>query len=360
MLKEKNASGLKFKKFNQVLFRYQKEINSKLKFFFDKKIKKNALISQEAVESIKILKDYAFRGGKRLRPILVILGYFLAGGKNKKAILEASLTTELVHNFFLIHDDIIDQDKMRRGQPSLHCFYQKKFYNNPHLGISLAIINGDINNILGYENLIKSNFRLKYKIKAIEILNETVEKTCHGEMAELLLKGRKFNERDIFNIYKHKTAYYTFINPLKIGAALAGEENEFLKKLEKFALPLGIAFQIQDDILGLFGSQKELGKPIGSDIKENQPNLLILKTLTLANFKKRQKFRKYLGQTKINQKDIQEIRELVKGSGSLIYCRKKAENLIQQAKYFLKRTKLPEKEKQFLLSLADYIIVRNY
>jgi len=360
MPKEKSGSALKSKTFYSVLLKYQKKINSQFNFFFNEKIKESFLISQEAVKTIKILKDYALGEGKRLRPILIIIGYLLAGGKNKKEILKTSLSVELIHNFFLIHDDIIDEDKLRRGQPSLHYFYQKKFGDNHHTGISLAMVGGDITNALGYEILIKSRFLEKHKIKAIKILNETVEKTCHGEMGELLLKKREFSERDILKIYEHKTAYYTFVNPLKIGAVLAGQSEKFLDKLEKFALPMGIAFQIQDDILGLFGSQKEIGKPIGSDIKENQPNLLIFKTLALADYKNKRKFRKYLGQSKTTKKDINKIREIVKESGALKYSREKSENLIKKAKYSLEEMEMPGKEKHFLLDLSDYIIIRNY
>ncbi|OGZ33361.1 MAG: hypothetical protein A3I88_00390 [Candidatus Portnoybacteria bacterium RIFCSPLOWO2_12_FULL_39_9] len=346
--------------FHQTLLKYQRKIDSELKIFFDKKIKESFLISKEAVETVNLLKDYTLRKGKRLRALLVNLGYFSANGKNRKGILKASLAIELIHNFLLIHDDIIDQDRLRRGQLSLHSLYQKKFFNNQHTGISLAMISGDIISVWGYENLINSDFDEKLKIKAIKILNETIEKTCYGEMIELILKKRKIAEKDILNISKYKTAYYTFVNPLKIGAVLAGRDRGFLEKIEKFGLPLGIAFQIQDDILGLFGSQKEIGKPIGSDIKENQPNLLIFKTLTLANLKDRQKFKNYLGQPTINQKDIREIKRIVKESGSLKYCRRKAGDLIKKAKYFLKQMKIPQKEKQFLKDLADYIIIRNY
>ena len=140
--------------FHQTLLKYQRKIDSELKIFFDKKIKESFLISKEAVETVNLLKDYTLRKGKRLRALLVNLGYFSANGKNRKGILKASLAIELIHNFLLIHDDIIDQDRLRRGQLSLHSLYQKKFFNNQHTGISLAMISGDIISVWGYENLI--------------------------------------------------------------------------------------------------------------------------------------------------------------------------------------------------------------
>ena len=153
-------ANLKYKKFNWLLSRYQEKINSELKKFFNKKIKETSKVSFYNARDIRLLRDYVLRGGKRLRPILVIIGYFLAGGKNKKEILKTSLAIELIHNFLLIHDDIVDRDDFRRGKPSLHCLYQKMF-KNCHLGISLIMVNGDIANILKYAILTNSNSQLE-------------------------------------------------------------------------------------------------------------------------------------------------------------------------------------------------------
>ncbi|MEA2113569.1 MAG: polyprenyl synthetase family protein [Patescibacteria group bacterium] len=355
------TNNQKFKLFNQIMADYQQKINLELEKFFQRKIKEAGLISQKAADTIKVLKEFNLRGGKRARPILINTGYFLAGGRDKKAILKASLCAELIHNFFLIHDDIIDQDELRRGKLSLHALYQKKFGGNSYKGVSFAIIAGDIGNVLGFQALTESNFSERNKIKALNILNEMVERTCHGEMLEMFLKEeKKIKKSDIEKVLKYKTAYYAFVAPLKIGAVLAGGNSKLLKKIEKFALPVGSAFQIQDDILGIFGSQKKIGKPVGSDITENQPNLLIRKTLSLAKAEARRKFQNYLGKSKISQKDICDIRRIIKESGALDYCRRKAEKLVKEAKASMLKFTLPGKEKQFLLDLSDYVIKRDY
>ncbi|MBU2472409.1 polyprenyl synthetase family protein [Patescibacteria group bacterium] len=351
----------KFKYFYKDLLQYQKEINSELKRFFNKKIKESSLIFKQAAETIRILKQGNIVGGKRIRPILINVGYSLAGGKNKKSILKASLSIELLHNYFLIHDDIIDRDELRRGKKSLYSFYKNKT-NDLHKGISLAIVGGDITISLAYQAILESNFLEKNKIKALEILNQTNINTCHGQMLEMFLESKpnKITEKEIFNILKNKTAYYTFANPLKIGAVLAGSNNKFLSQLEKIGLSLGIAFQIRDDILDLFGSEKELGKPVASDIKEGKPNLLILKTLALAKPKDKKIFKEYLGKKIINQKDIKEIRRIVTESRALDYCQNKAWGLVKKASFLIKKMKVPQKEKEFLLNLADYIIERKF
>lgn len=350
-----------FKSFYKTLSRYQKRIDFELGVFFNEKIKESQSVFKQAVETIKILGQSNLNGGKRIRPILINIGYLLAGGSNKKSILRASLSIELLHNYFLIHDDIIDRDELRRGEKSLYTLYRDKV-KDLHTGISLAIVGGDIVASLAHQTILESNFPEKNRIRALEILNQTNIRTCHGQMLEMFLGDdwNKITERDIFNILKNKTAYYTFANPLKIGAALAGANDKFLGQLEKIALPLGIAFQIRDDILDLFGSRKELGKPIASDIEENKPNLLILKTLTLANSGDKKAFKKYLGKKSANRKNIKEIRRIVRESGALDYCQNKSRELVEEAKPLIQKTKAPQKEKEFLSDMADYMIERTF
>jgi len=287
-------------KFDQISAIYQKKINKEIKNFFEKKI--NESDSRPFLKkTLRLLKEYSLRPAGRIRATLVNQGYFLAGGKNEEAILKASIFIELIHNYLLIHDDIIDRDNLRRGKPALHCSQ----------GLAMAIELGDMMATLGYEILSLAGFPNNFKGKAISMLNKINYSVCYGQIFELYLREKKIKESDIFEIYRNKTAQYSFIGPLQIGAILAGADDEFLKRIEKFALPLGIAYQITDDI-----------SDIKKDIKENQPTL----------------FRK---------------------TGSVEYCRKKAENLVDEAKRILKtERKFSEKEKEFLLNLADFILKR--
>lgn len=289
------------KDFVKTLSAYHQAIGGELKRFFDRKIKQAE--GREAKKPLKLLKEFSLRPGKRGRSVLVNCGYFLAGGRNKKTILETSIFIELIHNFLLIHDDIIDRDNLRRGKPTIHCYY-----GGNHYGVSMAIVVGDLANVLGCEILTDSKFPDKYKILALNTLNQAIIKTCQGQILELSLRNKEANEEDILRIYQNKTAYYSLVAPLQIGAILAGAKQDFLNKIEKFALPLGIAFQIQDDL-----------SDIKIDAKEGQPTL----------------FRK---------------------SCSVEYCRKIIEKLIEKAKKSLNSGKeFPQKEKQFLLDLTDFI-----
>lgn len=279
------------KDFFKIISAYQRKISQELQQFFNKKIKQTK--PRFLKQTLALLKEFSLRPAKRIRAILVNYGYFLAGGKNRKAILESSIFIELIHNYLLIHDDIMDQDKIRRGGPTVHCSYQ----GSEHYGMSMALVVGDMANALGYEVLAGSDFPDSYKIRAIEKLNQILYLTGYGQMFEFWLGKSKRQAQDILEIYRNKTALYTFVGPLQIGAILAGASPEFLQKIEKFALPLGIAFQIKDDI---------------QDLSSNSLDI------------------------------------------------KMAERLINRAKKFLKLEKsFPEKEKQFLLDLADFTIKRQ-
>ncbi len=348
------------KDFLNIFSCYQKQINNQLEEFFNSLLAKKSSDFKQARQVIQTLKKNNLAGGKRLRPVLILTGYYLAGGKRKKEIIRASLSIELIHNYFLIHDDIIDEDELRRGELSLYKYYQKRI-DDLHTGISLALVAGDINAALGYQALIESRFPSKEIVRALGILNWTVVRTCQGEMLELSLKqNSKRTEKEIMQVLINKTAFYTIIAPLQIGAVLAKAKQGFLDQLEKLGLSLGIAFQLRDDILGVFGSEEKLGKPVGSDIIENQPNLLIFRALRTVQLKDRQKLKKCLGKSRLTKTEIEGIRKIIWQSGALEYCQQKAEFYILQAKQSIKKIKGPAKQKKFLLDFADYIIKRDY
>jgi len=354
------------KKFKNILKDYQKRISKEIEIFFDKKITKAKISFQK--DDLRLIKEFSLRPAKRIRAILVIYGYSLAGGKKFKEILKTSAFIELIHNFLLIHDDIIDQDEFRRGKKTIHSFCQQSCFskNNEekkHYGFSMGMVYGDLVNSLGYEILSNSNFSDKYKIRAINKLNEAVCLTGSGQMFEMRLRekmgrGKKISENEIIAIYGNKTAFYSFLAPLQIGALLAGVDGGILKKIENFAMFLGVAFQIQDDIQEIFSSEKEIGKPLCSDIIEGQPNLLIVKALENKNLGK--KLKEYIGNKNINKEDIEEIRNIMKETGSYDYCLRVKENFIKKAEGVLNSEgEFPRAEKQFLINLANYVSQRK-
>ncbi len=337
---------------NNLLLDYKSKIDKELKTVLEKQIK---TAPKNIQELLLLLKDFNLRGGKRIRGILTIIGYTLFKPFNKE-IIKAAVAVELMESFFLIHDDITDNDELRRGSLTLHRTYEKKY---PKQGISYALVAGDLLYSLGNELLTNINFN--QKLEAINIYNKTIAKTCHGQIYDLLIERKnKITESEISRLHELKTAHYTIEAPLKIGAILAGAKEKDLKLITSFAIPLGKAFQLKDDILGVFGTKTQLGKSPLSDIKQGKKTLLIIKALQSADSNEKKYLLKHLGNKELKNKELSKIRKIIIKTGSLNYSLKIIESLINDAKNLIKKTKFRAKSKKLLLEIANYIVMRSY
>lgn len=185
----------------------------------------------------------ACQGGKRIRGVLARLGYQLAGNKAQE-INKISAAVEICHTAILAHDDIIDQDTLRRGQPSLYMAL-----GGGHYGISQTISLGDYGLFLAFRLICQSNFPQDRIIETLKVFSQTMMDTGFGQMLDL-------EETDPFIVMKLKTARYTVSGPLQMGAILGGADRKMIEVMGQFGKNLGIAFQIRDDILDLEVSDK--------------------------------------------------------------------------------------------------------
>lgn len=345
----------------------KKRIDKELRIFFDKRILEVRHIDSSAKEMMELLKDFTLRGGKRVRAAMIYYGYKCFNKNKESELLKAAMCIELVNSSLLIHDDIIDCDSLRRGGLTLHKAYEKihsKRYNGRkdagHFGESMAIIAGDALACLANQLLVYSDFRKENKLRAIAKLNQAVHKVIYGQALDIISELKdNFNVKDILNIHHLKTASYTIEGPLHIGALLAGAGEKDLKVLSAYGIPLGKAFQIQDDILGMFGDEKELGKPVGSDIKEGKRTLLVLKAIEKGNLMQKAFIKRNLGNKHIGLQELREFRKIVEETGSLEYSQNLAKKLIEEAKSAVRNTKFRKEGKDFLLGIADYMLERN-
>ncbi|MFP4403205.1 MAG: polyprenyl synthetase family protein [Candidatus Woesearchaeota archaeon] len=356
--------------FKKQLEKERKIINKELIKYFNKKEK--YFLNEPKIAQIIFskLKEFTLRDGKRLRAILVLYGYKAFYKNNNltydKEILNVAIAVELMQSFLLIHDDIIDNDNLRRNKPTMHKVLENEFgylttKNKEELGKNLAIIAGDIISVLGSEIIENTKFDENIKLKAIKIFNETIIKTCIGQTMDILsIYDKKITEKEIKKIQQYKTSIYSLYSPLKLGSVFANSNNDELKLLKKFAMPLGEAFQIQDDILGLIGDKKKIGKNIGSDIKEGKKTLLVIKAIKNSNEKQKQKIKKYLGKKDISINEINEFIKIITETKSLDYSINKARRLIKKSKLELKKINMNDNVKIFLESIADFMLMREY
>ena len=210
------------------------------------------------------------RGGKRIRPALAILACDMFNDDYKKALYPA-LAIELFHNFTLIHDDLMDNSSMRRNDPTVHVKW------NPNV----AILAGDTMNILAYKLVSRVEEKLLPEI--LDIFNETAVQVCEGQMMDMDFEQRNdVTVKEYLRMIGLKTSVLLAAS-LKIGAISGGADNRAADEIYKFGYNLGMAFQLQDDMLDTFGDENIFGKKIGNDILTNKKTYLYLKALDLAS-----------------------------------------------------------------------------
>lgn len=354
-----------------ILKDYKTRIDRQMSDFFDAKIKEAEKIDKSSVEVMRNLKEFNLRGGKRIRPSLMIHGYKCikeTDAEKEKNLVFASLAIELMEGFLLIHDDVLDQDELRRGGPTIHKAYERKYSDVRNIsprrfGESIAIVAGDMQNSLANEIILNSGFPEKTIKDFAKKYHEIALKTEYGWLCESMLAAKKIEsikEEDIMKVNTYKTAAYTIEGPLHMGALLAGAEEKDFRILSDFAIPLGQAFQLQDDILGMFGDEKKLGKPVGSDMGEGKVTLLIVKALEKLNERDKKTLLNVLGKNDISMKDIGNVKRIITDSGSMDYSKNLAEKLIMQAKQSLEKAEFRREGMDFLLGIADFLIKREY
>ncbi|MFP4116518.1 MAG: polyprenyl synthetase family protein [Candidatus Aenigmatarchaeota archaeon] len=350
------------------LKKWREKVNKELEEEFELHKKRAKNIHPEGVKVIDYLEDYTMRGGKRVRPALIIAGYKAVGGKEPGKIVPASLSIEALQSYLLIHDDIMDEDEVRRGDTTLHKMYEqyhdKKFPDGraEKFGENMGIIVGDIANSFAVAQLIKSDFDCDTKMKALEKFEQIHRHTGYGQVLDVTFNEKsleEIDEEDVLTVHYLKTSQYTMAGPLELGVIFARGNEDQRKILKKYGEKAGKAFQIYDDMLGLYGDEEKLGKPIASDLEEGKKTLLMVKAYENGDEEQRKKLKEALGKKDITEEEVKEVRDIVKETGSYDYSREMTVKLAEEAKQVLDESKLDPKIVKFLGGLADYIVTRE-
>lgn len=219
-------------------------------------------------------------GGKRMRPLLVLLAYELFKD-DPESVLDQAIAVEVFHNFTLMHDDIMDEAPLRRGKPTVH----EKWDEN------VAILSGDVMLVKAYDMLLEAPGGLKEIIKAF---NDCAAGVCEGQQFDMNFEELPTVVEDTYiNMIRLKTAVLLGFS-LKLGAMLAGTTAEDAERLYNFGVSIGIGFQLKDDLLDVYADQEKFGKQVGGDIISNKKTFLLLKALELANAEQKQKLDHWL------------------------------------------------------------------
>lgn len=338
--------------------------------FFDTKIGEVKNIGKGgrgALMAVDMLKRYKrfISGGKKLRGALIQLGYEIAG-KKKSEVLEASTCIEIIHSFLLMHDDIQDLDTLRRSFPTVHKQYETEHKNLKskrdafHYGISMGINMGDLGAYLGMEVLLRSKLDESRKLKAAIYLSRLLQRVAYGQGLDVTYEQMSnITEHDVMQVHLHKTSIYTVEGPLKIGSLLGGLSQRRIEAIEKFGKPVGIAFQLRDDELGIFSEEETLGKPIGSDVREGKNTLLRIKALENSKAGDKKILLNAYGNRHISEEEVRKVQDVTIKTGALDYSQKLARKLVEKGKKFIPEITSSSELQDTLSNMADFMILRD-
>ncbi len=343
----------------------KERIEDEIVRFFERE--REALMDDERAQTLlDLLQEYTLRGGKRVRAILVVLGYMAVGGKDVRKARRGAVAMELIQDMLLIHDDMMDQGPVRRGGPSFHRMYEELhrkegLRGDPEaFGRNMAIIAGDLAESYGERALLDCGLPKERVQDALGIQVEMVRDTGYGQLLDLYSEVKEgWTEEDVMKVHRYKTARYTIEAPLLIGAALSGPPDVRARALSEFGLPVGTAFQIIDDIIGLYGDPaREDDKSKLSDLAEGKRTLLIIKALECCDEEERDLILSALGDSSVTEEKAEQVRQIVRRTGSLEYSRERAEHLTRQGIKALDHPGLDPKVVSLLKGIARELVGR--
>ena len=286
-------------------------------------------------------------GGKRLRPYMVMKSCEMLGGKTKNAINAAS-AIEMVHNFTLVHDDIMDNDEMRHGVTTVH----KKF------GMPIAILAGDVLFSKAYQVVSSTNLPSNSVIELVSRLAKSCVDVCEGQILDISMANSEKipSQSQYIKMIEKKTAALFEVS-CAMGAICANAKRKDVSNLSSFGKNLGIAFQITDDLIGVLGDSKVTKKPVGNDLREGKKSLPILLAINHANGENKEIILKAFGNSFATQDDIEKALKIIRRLKIEKTVRRQAQSYAQRAKKSLQF--YSGSAKNDLLALLSFVVKRS-
>lgn len=322
-------------------------IDQTLVDFFDTSVQHAQRIDSNYGTLWQNLADLHKSGGKRIRPKIVLMAYKAFGGTDVAATVPVACAQELLHFSMLIHDDIIDRDTTRYGVDNISGRYEKLYapyvhdtHDRTHYANSAAIMAGDLMIAAAHKLINESSITNDLKIRAHTIMYRSIFDVVGGELLDTESSFRPIGSIDPLKITHFKTASYSFVGPLLTGASLAGADDQQQSILRDFGIHLGIAYQLTDDLLGVFGDESKTGKSCTSDIREGKRTYLIDKTLEHLSDDQAVVFHSTFGTHDADASDVENIRQLIISTGAKAATEHAISSYVDQAKQSLQSLSL--------------------
>ena len=350
---------------NTLLATYRDAINSALDTFFGEVPAMLKLdLSAVSRDALAKLQEYTLRPGKRIRGALGAAVYdSKTNTKYAEAGIALGVALELMQSYLLIVDDVMDESDLRRGLPTVHREYtqQADGVGDLHEANMLAINVGLIGQHLANLVLLRASERPGRLIESLRCMHANITATGFGQIDDMHQQvGRTVGEQDVVRKYYLKSSYYTFVNPLQAGLALAGKaDNSFLEQVKAFGKPAGVAFQLHDDYLGVFGSAPETGKMNIDDLKEGKYTLLVHYALEHGTLQDVAALKTLLGNKAIQEADVIQAQKIFARTGARQFVEAEAQRYAMLAQEQLAQAVIwDDSFKKLLSDLVTYSIQR--
>lgn len=308
-------------------------------------------------------------GGKRIRGSLVLVGYEIMGGTDRAMALQAARALEMMHTYILIVDDVQDRSNLRRGGPTAHRIIaaqpEAKHWKGDveHISTALALNSALLGMHAAQMLLANLNVSDELRIKVINITNHTMSVTVHGQTNDLLNQVANDVTDDILKkVMQWKTAHYSFLNPLHVGMVLADAGCEDTNAITEYALNVGRAFQITDDLLMFIGEHDTSGKDPIEDVREGKQTLLTLYAAEHAAKADATFIQSCLGKKDISTHEFERFKQIIMDCGAVVHARLQAAEYVAAARASLAehQNRWKPESVAFLDQLADYIVTRTH
>jgi geranylgeranyl diphosphate synthase type I len=306
------------------------------------------------------LDDFVLGGGKRLRPAFAYWGYRGAGGADSEQVVAAVSALELVQASALIHDDLMDRSDTRRGEPAIHRRFAAWHAaagwrgSGDSFGDSAAVLLGDMAMVWSDELLHTSGIEPADLARARPDFDEMRTEVTAGQYLDVLTAatGDLSTER-AGKVARYKSAKYTVERPLLLGAALAGAPDPLRRAYSAYGLPLGEAFQLRDDVLGVFGDPAQTGKPAGDDLREGKRTYLVAAAHAALGAASQAELTARLGDPGLDDAGVERMRTLIRESGALARTEERITTLTESALTALAAAEMDGEARTVLRELAD-------
>jgi geranylgeranyl diphosphate synthase type I len=305
-------------------------------------------------------------GGKRLRPVFCCLGQMASGAGVGAEGVRAAAALELLHTFAIVHDDVMDRSRSRRGSPAswVHLGEEHRrheYVGDPHAyGLAAAVLAGDMALVLADRALLDSGFPRERIDRALARYDRMRVEVVAGQFLDVLAAHRgAAEEKEARRIAVLKSGGYTVEAPLQIGAILAGADDELLRVLSRYGIALGEAFQLRDDVLGVFGDPEVTGKDRDSDLREGKRTVLLAKAIAGSAGEDRRFLEERIGRADLSAGELERARDLMESTGALDATLRLIADLVASARAVLHGQRLAPDAHDLLQEMAAVVAVRR-